>query len=237
MVQRLNQSCPRASDGLETICYIITLRLDMPLKETPPARHRALRLSRRRQDDAAQSRPQQSRGAARRRHRQRHERGEHRRRPRPRGGAELSRTDEKLVEMTNGCICCTLRDDLLEEVRAARARGPLRLSADRDRTGIAEPLPVAATFDFRDEDGDSLSDVARLDTMVTVVDAANLLQRLLSPRFPARSRRDRRRGGRAHARRPAGRADRIRRRHRAEQGRTRRRARAHRTPRARSSAP
>ena len=90
------------------------------------------------------------------------------------GGANLSRTDEKLVEMTNGCICCTLRDDLLQEVR--------RLSKDGrfdylliESTGISEPLPVAATFDFRDEEGESLSDVAQLDTMVTVVDAVNLL--------------------------------------------------------------
>ena len=90
------------------------------------------------------------------------------------GGADLSRSEEQLVEMTNGCICCTLRDDLLREVR--------RL-AEQDRfdylliesTGIAEPLPVATTFEFRDEDGRSLSDVSRLDTMVTVVDAANLL--------------------------------------------------------------
>jgi G3E family GTPase len=88
---------------------------------------------------------------------------------------ELSRTDETLVEMSNGCICCTLRDDLLAE---------LRRLAHEDRfdylliesTGISEPLPVAATFDFRDEDGESLSDVARLDTMVTVVDAVNLLR-------------------------------------------------------------
>lgn len=91
------------------------------------------------------------------------------------GGANLSRTDETLVEMSNGCICCTLRDDLLKEVR--------RLAAERrfdylliESTGIAEPLPVAATFEFRDEAGQSLSDVARLDTMVTVVDAANLLK-------------------------------------------------------------
>ena len=92
-----------------------------------------------------------------------------------RAGAELSRTDETLVEMSNGCICCTLRDDLLAEVR--------RL-AEEDRfdylliesTGISEPLPVAATFDFRDEQGESLSDVARIDTMVTVVDAVNLLK-------------------------------------------------------------
>jgi G3E family GTPase len=91
------------------------------------------------------------------------------------GGAGLSRTDEKLVEMTNGCICCTLRDDLLLEVR--------RLAAEKrfdylliESTGISEPLPVAATFDFRDEEDQSLSDIARLDAMVTVVDAINLLK-------------------------------------------------------------
>jgi G3E family GTPase len=98
------------------------------------------------------------------------------------GGANLSRTDEKLVEMTNGCICCTLRDDLLREVRA------LAESAKFDyllieSTGISEPLPVAATFDFRAEDGESLSDVARLDTMVTVVDAVNLLKDYSSTDF------------------------------------------------------
>lgn len=98
------------------------------------------------------------------------------------GGANLSRTDEKLVEMTNGCICCTLRDDLLKEIRSL---------AESDRfdylliesTGISEPLPVAATFDFRSEDGDSLSDVAVLDTMVTVVDAVNLLRDYSSTDF------------------------------------------------------
>lgn len=91
-----------------------------------------------------------------------------------RADTELSRTDETLVEMSNGCICCTLRDDLLAEVK--------RLAAEKrfdylliESTGISEPLPVATTFDFRDEDGESLSDVARLDTMVTVVDAVNLL--------------------------------------------------------------
>jgi G3E family GTPase len=91
-----------------------------------------------------------------------------------RGGTTLSRTDEKLVEMTNGCICCTLRDDLLLEVRRLAAEGRFDYLLI-ESTGIAEPLPVAATFDFRDEAGDSLGDVARLDTMVTVVDAANLL--------------------------------------------------------------
>lgn len=91
------------------------------------------------------------------------------------GGANLSRTQEQLVEMTNGCICCTLRDDLLSEVRqlAQQDRFDYLLI---ESTGIAEPLPVAATFDFRDENGESLSDVAQLDTMVTVVDCANLLK-------------------------------------------------------------
>ncbi len=99
-----------------------------------------------------------------------------------RGGTELSRQDEKLVEMTNGCICCTLRDDLLQEVRrlAAEERFDYLLI---ESTGIAEPLPVAATFDFRDEQGTSLSDVARLDTMVTVVDAVNLLRDFASHDF------------------------------------------------------
>ncbi len=91
------------------------------------------------------------------------------------GGAGLSRTDEKLVEMTNGCICCTLRDDLLAEVRRLAADGRFDYLLI-EGTGIAEPLPVASTFSFRDEAGASLADVARLDTMVTVVDAANLLR-------------------------------------------------------------
>lgn len=92
-----------------------------------------------------------------------------------RAGSELNRTDETLVEMSNGCICCTLRDDLLNEVRrlASEDRFDYLLI---ESTGISEPLPVAATFDFRDENGHSLSDVARIDTMVTVVDAVNLLK-------------------------------------------------------------
>ncbi len=91
------------------------------------------------------------------------------------GGANLSRTDETLVEMSNGCICCTLREDLLKEVR--RLASELRFDYLLiESTGIAEPLPVASTFEFRDEKGNSLSDFARLDTMVTVVDAANLLR-------------------------------------------------------------
>ncbi|WP_341368940.1 GTP-binding protein [Yoonia sp. BS5-3] len=99
-----------------------------------------------------------------------------------RADTELSRTDETLVEMSNGCICCTLRDDLLDEVRRLAAEGRFDYLLI-ESTGISEPLPVAATFDFRDEYGESLSDVARLDTMVTVVDAVNLLQDYASHDF------------------------------------------------------
>tara|TARA_R110002049_G_scaffold95047_6_gene233627 strand:- start:935 stop:2146 length:1212 start_codon:yes stop_codon:yes gene_type:complete len=91
------------------------------------------------------------------------------------GGANLSQTDETLVEMSNGCICCTLRDDLLQEVRRLAEDGRFDYLLI-ESTGISEPLPVAATFDFRNEAGESLSDVSRLDTMVTVVDAVNLLR-------------------------------------------------------------
>ena len=87
----------------------------------------------------------------------------------------LNHSEEKLVEMSNGCICCTLREDLLLEVN--------KLAKDKkfdylviESTGISEPLPVAETFTFADEKGVSLSDVARLDTMVTVVDAFNFLK-------------------------------------------------------------
>jgi G3E family GTPase len=92
-----------------------------------------------------------------------------------RGGAALSRTEEQLVEMSNGCICCTLRDDLLREV--ARLAGEGRFDYLLiESTGISEPVPVAQTFTFTDEAGTSLADVARLDTMVTVVDAVNFLE-------------------------------------------------------------
>ncbi len=99
-----------------------------------------------------------------------------------RANTELSRTDETLVEMSNGCICCTLRDDLLDEVRRLASEGRFDYLLI-ESTGISEPLPVAATFDFRDEVGRSLSDVARLDTMVTVVDAVNLLNDFSSHDF------------------------------------------------------
>lgn len=99
-----------------------------------------------------------------------------------RAGSTLSRADEKLVELTNGCICCTLRDDLLTEVRRLAGQGRfdhLLIEA----TGVAEPLPIAATFEFRDENGVSLSDIARLDCMVTVVDAAQLTRDFSSHDF------------------------------------------------------
>ena len=93
------------------------------------------------------------------------------------GEAALSRTEEKLVEMTNGCICCTLREDLLEEVADLARDGRFDYLLI-ESTGISEPAPVADTFTFALGDGTPLSDVARLDTMVTVVDAANFMEDL-----------------------------------------------------------
>lgn len=91
------------------------------------------------------------------------------------GNAALSRTEEKLIEMSNGCICCTLREDLLVEIRrlAQEQRFDYLLI---ESTGISEPLPVAETFTFEDEQGISLSSVAKLDTLVTVIDAFNFLR-------------------------------------------------------------
>jgi G3E family GTPase len=87
----------------------------------------------------------------------------------------VKRTDEKLVEMSNGCICCTLREDLLVEIK--------KLADEKkfdylliESTGISEPMPVAETFVFEDENGVSLGSVAELDTMVTVVDSASFLK-------------------------------------------------------------
>ena len=87
----------------------------------------------------------------------------------------LNRSEEKLIEMSNGCICCTLREDLLEEVNKLAKEGRFDHLVI-ESTGISEPLPVAETFTFADEQGVSLSDVAKLDTMVTVVDAVNFLK-------------------------------------------------------------
>ncbi|WP_445529422.1 GTP-binding protein [Streptomyces cyslabdanicus] len=93
------------------------------------------------------------------------------------GEAALSRTEERLVEMTNGCICCTLRDDLLEEVDRLAREGRFDYLLI-ESSGISEPMPVAATFAFARDDGATLAEVARLDTMVTVVDAAGFLREL-----------------------------------------------------------
>jgi len=99
-----------------------------------------------------------------------------------REGGALRRGEERLVEMTNGCICCTLREDLLREVTALAREGRFD-GLVVESTGIAEPMPIAATFAFRDEAGFSLSDVARLDGIVTVVDAANLTRDFASADF------------------------------------------------------
>lgn len=90
------------------------------------------------------------------------------------GEVALNRSEERLVEMSNGCICCTLREDLLEEVSQLAREGKFDYLVI-ESTGISEPLPVAETFTFEDESGQSLSHVARLDTLVTVVDGANFL--------------------------------------------------------------
>jgi len=97
-------------------------------------------------------------------------------------GAELSRTEEKLVEMSNGCICCTLREDLLKEVRSLAEQGKFDYLLI-ESTGVSEPMPVAATFSFRDEHGQSLADVSELDTMVTVVDARTMCRDYSSSDF------------------------------------------------------
>ena len=87
----------------------------------------------------------------------------------------LNRSEEKLVEMSNGCICCTLREDLLDEISALAKEKRFDYLVI-ESTGISEPLPVAETFTFADENGVSLSDIADLDTMVTVVDAVNFMK-------------------------------------------------------------
>jgi G3E family GTPase len=90
------------------------------------------------------------------------------------GGSHLSRTEEKLVEMSNGCICCTLREDLLVEVAKLAQEGRFDYLVI-ESTGISEQLPVAETFTFKDDEGVCLGDLAKLDTMVTVVDAERFL--------------------------------------------------------------
>lgn len=90
-------------------------------------------------------------------------------------GGSFSRTSEKLVEMSNGCICCTLREDLLIEITKLAKDGKFD-SILIESTGISEPLPIAETFTFADESGVSLSDLVQLDSMITVVDALNFLK-------------------------------------------------------------
>ncbi|HEY8945776.1 MAG TPA: zinc metallochaperone GTPase ZigA [Polyangiaceae bacterium] len=90
------------------------------------------------------------------------------------GGTSLSRVDEKLVQMQNGCICCTLREDLLVEVAKLAREGRFDYLLI-ESTGISEPLPIAETFTFEDESGQSLSEITQLDTLVTVVDAKGFL--------------------------------------------------------------
>ncbi|MBI5974291.1 GTP-binding protein [Staphylococcus canis] len=91
-------------------------------------------------------------------------------------GGGLSRTDEKLVELSNGCICCTLREDLLQEVERIVKRGGIDQIVI-ESTGISEPVPVAQTFSYVDEElGIDLTEICRLDTMVTVVDANRFIQ-------------------------------------------------------------
>lgn len=92
-----------------------------------------------------------------------------------RGDSNLSRTEEKLVEMSNGCICCTLREDLLFEVKKLAEAKKFDYIVI-ESTGISEPLPVAETFAFKDEEGNSLSHWTKLDNMVTVVDGVNFLK-------------------------------------------------------------
>nr|BFF02205.1 GTP-binding protein [Streptoalloteichus tenebrarius] len=94
-------------------------------------------------------------------------------------GGHLERAPERLVELTNGCICCTLRADLLESVAALARQGRFD-AVVVESTGISEPLPVAATFEWDVEDGVSLHDVARLDTMTTVVDVSTFLDLVLA---------------------------------------------------------
>jgi len=91
----------------------------------------------------------------------------------------MVRGEEKMVELSNGCICCTLRGDLIEEVSALAKQGRFDHLVI-ESTGISEPLPVAQTFSFRDDKGICLGDVARLDNLVTVIDAASFLDEYCS---------------------------------------------------------
>ena len=100
-----------------------------------------------------------------------------------REGVELSQTEEKMIEIQNGCICCTLRGDLITEVKRLAEHDKYDVIII-ESTGISEPVPIAQTFTYVDEEtGIDLSQFARLDTMVTVVDAANFLKNFTSQEF------------------------------------------------------
>ena len=94
------------------------------------------------------------------------------------GQGTLVQAEEKMVPLSNGCICCTLREDLFVELAKLAARPEGLDYIIVESSGISEPLPVAETFTFKDANGTSLSDVARLDTLVTVVDGASFLDEL-----------------------------------------------------------
>src|SRR6516225_10536710 len=98
------------------------------------------------------------------------------------GTAQLSRTDESLIELSNGCICCTLRGDLIDEVKKLCEAGRFDILII-EATGISEPMPIATAFAHRDEYGQSLDDIAYIDNMVTVVDTARLAQDFWSHDF------------------------------------------------------
>jgi G3E family GTPase len=98
------------------------------------------------------------------------------------GGSQLSRTEEALVELSNGCICCTLRGDLVEEIRKL-CNGARFDNLIIEATGISEPLPIATAFAYRDENGRSLDDIAYIDNMITVVDTARIAQDFWSRDF------------------------------------------------------
>ncbi len=91
----------------------------------------------------------------------------------------LNRGSDQLIEMSNGCICCTLRADLLEQVSLLARQAEFDYILI-ESTGISEPMPVAETFAFLDQNGFSLSELARLDTMVTVVNGENFEQMIQS---------------------------------------------------------
>ncbi|MEM1285132.1 MAG: GTP-binding protein [Pseudomonadota bacterium] len=105
-------------------------------------------------------------------------------------GDKILQTEEKLVELQNGCLCCTLRGDLFDETRKLALEGKYDYLII-EASGVSEPLPIAATFTFPMDDGNSLKDVAHLDTMVTVVDAVNFIEQYQSDEMEIQERKTR----------------------------------------------